>query len=176
MTKKPLPMKECYGKYGSEKKCPRCVYKASCRLYSSTGGSVDSRSGLVSFDNTVEEWLAADTSHIPGQEEEQPDLRNEMISALARLFRWIASLDSYTLGIVTEMVSPEKPDGDGVSIAALARRRGCSRQAIHEKMVTAVARHPELASLFQTALRRVGGMRSKFRLRAERAGMQSVNG
>lgn len=175
--KKPLPMKECYGSYGIDKKCARCTYRASCELYTATGKGIDSRMGLVSFDNTVEEWLAADTAHIPGQEEELPDRRSEMIEALARLFRWIVSLDSYTLGIVTEMVAPENRGKGGVSVAALARARGCSRQAIHEKMVAAVARHPELASLFQTALRRVGHMRSKFRMHAERAAkIQRVNG
>ena len=150
--KKTLPMKECYGSYGNDKKCARCTYRASCELYTATGKGIDSRMGLVSFDNTVEEWLAADTSHIPGQEEEQPDRRSEMIA-------------------------PENCGKGGVNVAALARARGCSRQAIHEKMVTAVARHPELASLFQTALRRVGNMRSKFRMHAERAArIRRVNG
>ena len=55
--KKPLPMKECYGSYGIDKKCARCTYRASCELYTATGKGIDSRMGLVSFDNTVEEWL-----------------------------------------------------------------------------------------------------------------------
>lgn len=171
MKKKNAAEKTCYGNYGTNRKCARCIYRSSCRFYSSTASSVESRLGLVSFDNTVDEWLAVDSSNIPGSEEPEINQRNEMISALARMFRWIISLDSYTLGLVAEIVVPGKVDASGVSIARLAALRGCSRQAIHGKMLTAVMEHPELASLFQTVLRRVGSLRSKFRCSAARKGM-----
>ena len=171
MTKRITENKTCYGSYRNEKKCGRCVYRSSCRFYTSTASSVDSRMGLVSFDNSVDEWLAVDTTNIPGMEKPGPDRRSELISALAVLFRWIMSLDTYTLGIVAEIIAPGNVSSKGVSIADLAALRGWSRQAIHEKMLLAVAAHPELASLFQTVLRRVGSLRSKFRCRAARKGV-----
>lgn len=171
MKKRCTENKTCYGNYGNNRKCTRCIYRLSCHLYSSTESTVESRLGLVSLDSTVDEWLATDCSNIPGTEEPEINQHNEMISALARMFRWIISLDSYTLGLVAEIVVPGKIDASGVSIARLAALRGCSRQAIHGKMLTAVMEHPELASLFQTVLRRVGSLRSKFRCSAARKGM-----
>ena len=165
MKKKIARTKTCFGRYENERKCGKCIYKSSCRLYSATASSVDSRMGLVSFDNSVDEWLVSDSVHIPGEEEEF-DQNSEMISSLARMFRWIISLDTHTLGIVAEIVAPRKNRIGGVSIASLAELRGCSRQAIHGKMLSAVSMHPELASLFQTVLRRVGSLRSKFRCSA----------
>ena len=165
--KKGDPMKECYGSYTRKKSCGRCVYKASCMLYSRTRNAIDRTSGLVSFDNSVDQWYPAPDSFIPGYEE-QTDPRNEMIRAMAKMLRWIMELDGYTLGIVAEIIAPADPGKGGVSVAHLARMRKCSRQAMHEKMVFAVEKFPELATLFQTALRRVGNLKSKFKRCSEK--------
>lgn len=161
------PMKDCYGSYSRRKSCTNCVYKHSCNIYSRSRNAVDRGSGLVSFDNSVDQWYPAPDSFIPGYEE-QTDPRNEMIRAMAKMLRWIMELDGYTLGIVAEIIAPADPGKGGVSVAHLARMRKCSRQAMHEKMVFAVEKFPELATLFQTALRRVGNLKSKFKRCSEK--------
>lgn len=162
MKKEENPMKECYGTYTRRRSCVNCIYKSSCMLYSRTLNKVDRGSGLVSFDNTVDQWYPAPESTIPGYEEPE-DKHSETVRAVAQMLKWIMSLDSYTLGIVAEIIAPTRPAPGGVSIAHLAKLRNCSRQAMHEKMLYAVARFPELGALFQTALRRVGNLKSKFR-------------
>jgi hypothetical protein len=155
------PLKECYGSYPRGRACSGCVYKDSCALYSRTESAMDRRSGLVSFDNTVDRWYPAPPEYVPGHEEEN-DPRAEMISMIAKMLKYLMKLDSYTLGIVAEMIAPSSPAPGGVTVAHLAKLRNCSRQAMHEKMLYAAARFPELGSLFQTALRRVGNLKSKF--------------
>lgn len=153
----------CYGNFNSRQACKRCVYKLSCEFYTRTTPGINGRLGMVSFDNTVEEWYVDPDSHIPGEEEElPPQFRDEMISALGQMLKWLMSLDGYTLGLVAEMISPTGTDPGGVSMAYLAKLRGCTRQSIHEKMVDSVLRFPELSALFQTALRRMGSLKCKF--------------
>lgn len=165
--KKGDPMKECYGSYTRKKSCGRCIYKASCMLYSRTRNAIDRTSGLVSFDNSVDQWYPAPENTIPGYEETE-DQHNEMLRYISRMLKYLMELDSYTLGIVAEIIAPSRPVPGGVNVAYLAKIRNCSRQAMHEKMLYAVARFPELSSLFQTALRRVGNLKSKFKRYAEK--------
>lgn len=166
-TKKNDPVKECYGHYAGGRSCARCVYQESCSLYTRTGKSMERNSGLVSFDNTVDCWYPAPEEYIPGFEE-QSDQRAEMVRAVARMLKWIMELDSYTLGIVAEIIAPADPGSKGVTVAHLAKQRNCSRQAMHDKMLYAVASFPELSSLFQTVLRRVGNLKSKFQRYAQK--------
>ena len=154
-------MKKCYGSFSGNRSCTGCIYRESCSLYTRTGKSVDRTSGLVSFDNSVDQWYPAPEKYIPGCEE-LPDHRTETIRMLSDMLKWIMKLDSYTLGIVAEIIAPSRPLPGGVTVAHLAEHRSCSRQAMHEKMLYAVARFPELGPLFQTALRRVGNLKSKF--------------
>ena len=124
---------------------------------------------MVSLDNTAGEWIPAPGASLPGEcEEVRLSRRDEMIASLAKMLKWIMSLDSYTLGLVAEIIAPSAPCPGGVSIAYLAKKRNCSRQSVHEKMVASVLRFPELSSLFQTALRRVGNLKSKFECCAEK--------
>jgi hypothetical protein len=159
--KKNGTMKECFGTFTLSRTCVRCLYRDSCSLYTRTGKSVDRTSGLVSFDNTVDLWYPAPDSCIPGNGEEI-DFHGEMVRRLSQMLKWIMKLDSYTLGIVAELIAPAAPVPGGVTVAHLAKIRNCSRQAMHEKMLYAVAQFPELGPLFQTALRRVGNLKSKF--------------
>ncbi len=165
--KKGDPMKDCYGTYSRKRSCSNCVYKHSCMLYTRTNNAIDRTSGLVSFDNRVDLWYPAPESTIPGYEENR-DLRSEMIHYISRMLKYLMELDSYTLGIVAEIIAPSQPVRGGVSVAHLAKVRNCTRQAMHEKMLYAVARFPELSTLFQTALRRVGNLKSKFKHYAEK--------
>ena len=166
--------KACYGHFASLPSCKRCPYRKSCELYTRTTPGISGRLGMVSLDNTAGEWIPAPDSCIPGDnKEERLSRRDEMISSLAKMLKWIMSLDGYTLELVSEMIAPSKVSSGGVSVAYLAELRGCTRQSIHEKMLCSVMRFPELASLFQTALRRVGGLKSKFKRRQEETGGRS---
>ena len=160
--KKRKDFKSCYGTFSSQTGCKSCIYKSSCEFYTRTTPGINGRLGLVSFDNTVEEWYVDPDMPIPGEEEYPPQLRDEMITAISRMLKWLMSLDGYTLGLVAEMISPTQTGPGGVSIAYLAKLRGCTRQSIHEKMVDSVLRFPELSTLFQTALRRMSTLRCKF--------------
>ena len=167
--KKKEKNKACYGHFASLPSCKRCPYRKSCELYTRTTPGISGRLGMVSLDNTAGDWIPAPDSCIPGDnKEERLSRRDEMISSLAKMLKWIMSLDSYTLGLVAEMIAPTTPCSGGVSIAYLAKKRNCSRQSVHEKMVASVLRFPELSSLFQTALRRVGSLKSKFEYCAEK--------
>ncbi|MBR7139111.1 MAG: hypothetical protein IKD44_06160 [Lentisphaeria bacterium] len=159
--KKPNAMKDCYGSFNTSRSCAKCIYRRSCALYTGTGRAIDRNSGLVSFDNTVDLWYPAPDSCIPGYGEER-DLHSEMVRYLSQMLKWIMKLDSYTLGIVAEIIAPSEALPGGVTVAHLAKLRKCTRQAMHEKMLYAVAQFPELGPLFQTALRRVGNLKSKF--------------
>lgn len=163
MMKKREPMKDCFGSYALNRSCARCIYRDSCSLCSRTESAMDRGSGLVSFDNTVDRWYPAPEKYIPGRGEEEFDPRAEMVTMISRMLKYLMKLDSYTLGIVSEMIAPSETVPGGVNVAYLAKLRNCSRQAMHEKMLYAVARFPELGPLFQTALRRVGNLKSKFR-------------
>ena len=160
--KKRNDLKSCYGNFASQAKCRKCLYKSSCEFYTRTTPGINGRLGMVSFDNTVGEWYVDPDIHIPGTEELSPRLRDEMITSLGQMLKWLMSLDGYTLGLVAEMISPTQTDPGGVSIAYLAKLRGCSRQSIHEKMVDSVLKFPELSTLFQTALRRMSTLKCKF--------------
>jgi hypothetical protein len=162
IMKKQNDAKSCYGKFASRNQCKNCIYKVSCELYTRTDPGINGRLGLVSFDNTVSEWYVDPDARIPGEEELPPNLREEMISSLGRLLKWLMSLDGYTLGLVAEMIAPTRTDPGGVSVAYLAKLRGCTRQSVHEKMVDSVLRFPELSTLFQTALRRMSSLKCKF--------------
>lgn len=155
-------MKECYGHYSSEEPCRKCIFKNSCELYTRTEPGISSRLRLTSLDNTLHQWIPAPESDTPGNDDTVYVERNEMLSALAQMLKWIMSLDSYTLGIVAELISPRDAVPGEVNVAYLSRIRGCTRQAMHEKMLAAAEQFPELAALFQTALRKVGNLKSKF--------------
>lgn len=154
-------VKKCYGSFSRQENCEKCVYRKSCELYTQTAPDMEKRQRLVSFDNSVYQWFPAPETDTPGYED-PAEPRQEMITALAQMLKWIMSLDSYTLGIVAEIIAPSHTFQGGTNVSYLAEIRGCSRQAMHEKMLTSVKKFPELASLFQTALRRVGNLKSKF--------------
>ena len=157
--------------------CERCEFLAACRYCRATEPAMESRSGMVSFEE-IEDWLpeVADFDHIPGCEEEESasaerprrkDARGPLpagLDDLGSLLRFLLSLDDYTLGILAEVIVPgDSRPGAGRTIADLARLHRCSRQAMHRKALGAVRRHPELAGLFQLTLRKIGRSRAVFR-------------
>jgi len=158
----------CFGHFSvSEKKCSRCSYQASCRYYGATESVVSRRLKLASYER-VEEWLgdAADYDHIPGEEKENTPPR--LTEMLGRFFRYLLDLDDYTVGVITEVVAPSDPKRE-CSVAALGKVHGCSRQAMHRKILYIIGKHPELSLLFREMMYKLGSARQRF-LRQQASG------
>lgn len=160
---------ECYGKFRTgEPRCRQCEYRLSCRYYKVSGKHVESRDHFVSFEAAQEVRECADFDHIPGCERET-DRSQEMISALGRFFRYMLDLDGYTLGIIAEVVSPSVP-GTHCTVHHLGDLHGCSRQAMHRKLMKIIGARPELAGLFRNTLYKLSEARRSF-LRRRAAGV-----
>ena len=156
-------------------KCGECEFQAACRYCRATEPAMESRSGMVSFEE-VESWMTevADFDHSPGCAAAEPPpnrlRRNDSggppppdLNGLGEVLRFMLSLDDYTLGILAEVIVPDDSrPGGGRTIADLARLHRCSRQAMHRKALASVRRHPELAGLFRLTLRKIGRGRAAF--------------
>lgn len=160
---------KCFGKFVSgNADCRKCEYMLSCRYYKVTGRKMESREHIVSFDAAQELFECADFDHIPGEQEPSDD-SGEMIDALSSFFRYMLELDEYSIGIIAEVVSPGKK-GVHCTVPYLSRVHGCSRQAMHRKLMKIIGAHPELSGLFRNTLYKLSNSRQSFlRQRAARA-------
>lgn len=148
---------ECYGAWGSRESCRLCRYRASCRYYTNNPLN-DRRKGCESVDfEEVSGWLeeTADYSDIPGEHES--DGKEELIGVekLAIFFRYLLNLDRYTLALLKQLFSDKNDNGEIPSVTELAEKRGCSRQAVHRKILDIIRKNPELSGLFSLTLRRL---------------------
>ena len=160
---------ECYGKAPADAaECRACEYRLSCRYYRLSECKMDKREHLVSFDAAHEVLECADFEHIPGCEPEI-DARQERIGELSRFFRYLLELDTYSLGIITEVVAPSAP-GRACTVRRLSELHGCSRQAMHKKLMKLIGSRPELAGLFRDTMSKLTAARRTFlRRRADHA-------
>jgi hypothetical protein len=151
----------CYGKFpNGETPCAKCDYFDSCRYYAATAKSVDCRRHTVSFE--AAQHIIADIPadcRMPGEEDDTPP--QQLIPALGKFFRYLLELDEYTLGLIRELIAPSYPDGKG-SVSRLAELHGCSRQAVHRKMLSIIGTHPELSALFLLATGKLSAGRKAF--------------
>jgi len=154
---------ECFGHCRGDDDCRDCDLRESCSCISETESTIDNGYKLVSFE-ALENW-AEFVAEEPRPPEEEPDARETPeLAALSEFCRYILHLDSYTLGILAEIIAPESAQRD-IGIADLARLHRCSRQAMHRKMLASARRHPELAGVLQTTLRKIGRSRNAFHRR-----------
>ncbi|MBR2345365.1 MAG: hypothetical protein IKA71_06225 [Lentisphaeria bacterium] len=153
---------ECFGNFtqGSPA-CKSCDYVLSCRYCQRTGEPSDRREHLVSFEAVQDFMDFADNDHIPGEENCSESETSEIISALSSFFRYLLDLDTYTLAIIAEVIKPQEP-GVHCTIPYLSRLRGCSRQAMHRKMMKIIGAHPELSALFRNTLYKLSDARQNF--------------
>ena len=163
---KEQPNPSCYGKPGhNAARCAGCAFKQSCSYFAATANLVESRSHLASYEE-IQYWLpeAADFDHIPGEAEEvrERENRNQLIAMLSRFFRFLLDLDDYTIGIIGELVSPSSGNGSVCTVSALGRLHGCSRQAMHRKILDTIARRPELAVLLKKTMYKLSRGRQSF--------------
>ena len=178
MMNDPSSFPECYGSHGHSKhpRCTRCEYFSSCNYYAATAAQTESRSHLASFDE-IQNWLqdAADYDHIPGEQEEniRRQDKNCFISMLSRFFRFLLDLDDYTIGIICEIVTPSTPSSRTVSVTTLSKLHGCSRQAMHRKILDIIAHRPELALLLKSTMSKLSRGRQCFlRRRSDEAALK----
>lgn len=132
----------------------------SCRYYAATANMVNSRSHLASYEQ-IQAWLAeaADCGAIPGCEEDKKD---NMIAMLAEFFRFLLELDDYSIGIICEIIAPADGSTSGCTVSKLGKLHGCSRQAMHRKILYMISCHPELASLLKSTMYKLSSGRQLF--------------
>ncbi|MBE6390331.1 MAG: hypothetical protein E7043_09210 [Lentisphaerae bacterium] len=152
---------KCYGKYpNGETPCAKCEFFDSCRYWQATAKSINSRTHVVSFEAAAD--IIPDTpdyEHIPGMEE--LNVQDMIIDRIGKFFRYLLELDDYTLGIVTQMVSPV--DGQRAqTVRQFSQMHNCSRQAMHRKMLRIISKHPELSGLFQLLMPKLSSGRRMF--------------
>ena len=151
--------RECFGHCRGDDDCRDCDLHDSCICISDTESTIDNGFKMVSFE-ALEGWAEPVVENRDEEEEYTPDAAPEL-TALSEFCRYILHLDDYTLGILAEIIAPRSAKRD-ICVAELARVHRCSRQAMHRKMLSSVRKHPEIAGVFQIALRKIGRCRSSF--------------
>lgn len=94
---------------------------------------------------------------------EKKALKLMIIAMMGKFFRYLLDLDRYTLGMICEVIDPAS--AGEVSVNSLSLKRGCSRQAVHQKILSIIGAHPELAVLFEPVMSHVTAARHSFRIR-----------
>ena len=153
---------DCYGHPGSRGSfCVDCCYRQSCSFFAATAKSVESRSKLASYEE-LQNWMpeAADFEHIPGESRET-GRHSGFISMLGQFFRYLISLDDYTVGIICEVINSDSKNHP-CTVAELGKLHGCSRQAMHRKILDIIAGKPELSSLLQGTMYKLSRGRQRF--------------
>ena len=158
---------ECFGHCRRDADCRDCDLLGSCRCISDTEAHIEQHSGMTSVEE-LDGWaLQLSIPAVLPESDEEPDEEPEPLTGelaqLSEFCRFIFTLDDYTLGILAAIIAPDGEAVANCTVAALARLHGCTRQAMHRKMLSSVRRHPELASLFQVALRKIGRGKEFFR-------------
>ncbi|MBR7130710.1 MAG: hypothetical protein IKC82_01805 [Lentisphaeria bacterium] len=152
---------ECYGKYRqSEKICRQCEYTESCNYYTASENSMKKRKHWVSFE-AAKGIIAGGNGYEEIIRNEEGEKDAEIIPALAAFFRYLLELDDYTLSLIREIIAPSVRD-KVPNIRQLGKIHGCSRQAIHRKILRSIAIHPELAALFQGVMEKISAGRRTF--------------
>lgn len=165
---------DCFGNPDHHSaRCRKCRYRNSCNYYAATESTVNSRTHLTSFE-AIQSWLpdCADFEHIPGCEPDENDSA-ALIPMLGQFFRFLLELDDYTTGIICELISPADRTKK-CTVSHLGRLHGCSRQAMHRKILDIIAARPELTSLLKSTMYKLSSGRQRFmRYRSEHAVAQN---
>ena len=166
---------DCFGNPDCHSaRCLKCEFHQSCNYCAATEKTVESRTHLTSFE-AIQNWLpdSADFDHIPGCEPDENDT-SALIPMLGRFFRFLLELDDYTMGIVCELIAPVDRTVKRCTVSHLSRLHGCSRQAMHRKILDIIANKPELTSLLKSTMYKLSSGRQRFmRHRSEHAVAES---
>lgn len=143
---------KCYGEFRKDSAaCRGCPYGASCEFYALTKNP--GRMGEeVSYEMAN---FLVECAYIPDEDTEE-----NLVTLLSDFFSYLVRLDDYSLGILLQVIYPgtEKPQ----TVTTLAEKRGCSRQAMHNKILDLIAKKPELAFLFRSVLYKLPAARWSF--------------
>ena len=163
---------ECFGHCRRDADCRECDLMASCACISDTEAHIEQHSGMTSVEE-LEGWALQLSTPAVLPDADEDDAAEDSVAEplpgdlrrLSEFCRFIFSLDDYTLGILAAIIVPGDSGAANCTVSDLARLHGCSRQAMHRKMLASVRRHPELAQTFRVALRKIGRGRAVFRNR-----------
>ena len=138
---------ECFGEFLKKKCCRNCIYIESCRWCQKNPIKLRDRHTKISFSEAVEAIYWEEIYQNPQYDEEESATVQSEYSAdhLVLLTKILNRLDKYTLKILGRLITMPN-----ASVAELAEWRGCSRQAIHEKLLIAARRYPFVACIFET--------------------------
>lgn len=165
-----VEVQECFGACRHDEDCRDCNLLTACAYITKTEPKIEQHSGMASVEE-LEGWqidISVPPTLPDGEEEDnEPDEQTLDIAALVEFCRFIFSLDDYSLAILAECINPRGDARMKYTVSALAQIHGCSRQAMHRKMLASVRRHPELASVFRLVLRKIGRSRREFHLGKE---------
>ena len=150
---------DCFGQFSNKQNCKKCQFSGSCEWYKANPIGSHDRLGLVSFDEGVEQIYWEKLCFIPQFDEPEPDAEGEQysIEVLLQILTLLNTLDQYTLKILAQIITVSD-----TSVATIAKWRGCSRQAVHEKMLLAAYKYPFLACIFEITNRRMPRQNTKF--------------
>ena len=153
----------CFGKPDCRtERCLKCEYRQACSYCAATENSVNSRSKLVCYEE-IHSWLpeCADFTHIPGNATDDCQY-TDLIPMLSRFFRFLLELDDYTVGIICEIISPADRSVKRCTVSHLGKMHGCSRQAMHRKILDVIASRPELTALLKSTMYKLSSGRQRF--------------
>ena len=144
----------CYGKFQASDRCRDCLYCGSCKYYTESARGLNRGFKIVSVER-LGDWSGSLTDPAPGPDrfDEEDDEPKFGFSELAAFLRYLMELDTYTLEILREIISPAS--GRPCTVADLGRLHGISRQSMHRKIFRTIRRHPELAKLLRSTLSRM---------------------
>lgn len=142
----------CYGTFNDGKNdCQECLWGESCRYMTQEPKELYPLGRkMVSLEKVY---------NIPVRENvlEKENLVIT-IDELADFFRWLLQADTYTLGLLREVILTN----GATTVSELARLHGCSRWAMHRKILSVISKDKKLAPLFISVMPKISESRKKF--------------
>ena len=143
----------CYGRFSDSPECRKCEYGESCGLYTAGFGSNERDHRFSSWEKVAPHRKWNHENNVSGEQ--------DMISALAHFFNYLLMLDDHTLGVIAGICCSWH-DNRELSISKLSKEYGCSRQAMHRKVLNMIIKHPELSGLFMMLMPKLSRSRRNF--------------
>ena len=143
---------KCYGNYApDQKECSGCLWGESCAFYTQSAKEI-SRVGkkMVSID-----YFSNIAAPVQSQEGEDTTVTT---GEIADFLKWLLDVDDYTLGILRELILSSAP----LSVSELAKIHGCTRGAMHQKILNIISNDYRLAPLFLATMPKISRARKRF--------------
>ena len=145
----------CYGNYKGGSDCHDCVYSESCQWYSLNPDTTQSRrGGTCSLEASKTAGDCSATAFADAQQQGLPPVKLTLRD-LATFARYLLLLDDLTLGILQDIFAGK------ITVAEVAEDAGLSRQAVHRKMISDIARRPEISILYMALMPKLKAARRR---------------